>query len=179
MASVPTDQERLREAPPSELLRSLLADIRLMLELEAELAKLEVKDKGSRLGIAGGILSGAAVVALLALGTLIAAAVAGLAIVLPLWAAALIVGTVLVVVAVVMKPHGRTWDGFVAKPNASDRPSSRDSRRHLIGADEDGRDTGSLAIQGRSPRPLGRFGGQRCLDLHRARRRSRDVGQGR
>jgi Putative Actinobacterial Holin-X, holin superfamily III len=107
MASVPTDQERLREAPPSDLMRSLLADIRLMLELEAELAKLEVKDKGSRLGIAGGILSGAAVVALLALGTLIAAAVAGLAIVLPLWAAALIVGTVLVVVAVVMFLVGR------------------------------------------------------------------------
>ena len=107
MASVPTDQERLREAPPSDLMRSLLADIRLMLELEAELAKLEVKDKGSRLGIAGGILSGAVVVALLALGTLIAAAVAGLAIVLPLWAAALIVGTVLVVVAVVMFLVGR------------------------------------------------------------------------
>jgi Putative Actinobacterial Holin-X, holin superfamily III len=107
MASVPTDQERLREAPPSDLMRSLLADIRLMLEFEAELAKLEVKDKGSRLGIAGGILSGAVVVALLALGTLIAAAVAGLAIVLPLWAAALIVGTVLVVVAVVMFLVGR------------------------------------------------------------------------
>jgi hypothetical protein len=107
MASVPIDQERRREAPPSELLRSLLADIRLMLEREAELAKLEVKDKGSRLGIAGGILVGAAVVALLALGTLIAAAVAGLAIVLPLWAAALIVGTVLVVVAVFIFLVGR------------------------------------------------------------------------
>jgi hypothetical protein len=66
-----------------------------------------VKDRGSRLGIAGGILAGAAVVALLALGTLIAAAVAGLAIVLPLWAAALIVGTVLVMVAVVMFVVGR------------------------------------------------------------------------
>ena len=107
MASVPTDRERLREAPPSELLRSLLADIRLMLRWEAELAKLEVKDRGSRLGIAGGIMAGAAVVALLALGTLIAAAVAGLAIVLPLWAAALIVGTVLVMVAVVIFVVGR------------------------------------------------------------------------
>ena len=107
MASVPTDRERLREAPPSELLRSLLADIRLMLRREAELAKLEVKDRGSRLGIAGGIMAGAAVVALLALGTLIAAAVAGLAIVLPLWAAALIVGTVLVMVAVVIFVVGR------------------------------------------------------------------------
>jgi hypothetical protein len=107
MASVPTDRERLRKAPPSELLRSLLADIWLMLQREAELAKLEVKDRGSRLGIAGGILAGAAVVALLALGTLITAAVAGLAIVLPLWAAALIVGTVLVMVGVVMFVVGR------------------------------------------------------------------------
>jgi Putative Actinobacterial Holin-X, holin superfamily III len=107
MTSVPTDQERLREAPPSELLRSLLADMRLMLQREAELAKLEVKDRGSRFGLAGGILVGAAVVALLALGTLIAAAVAGLAIVLPLWVAALIVGTVLVVVAVLMFVVGR------------------------------------------------------------------------
>ena len=107
MASAPTDQERLREAPLSDLLRSLLADIRVMLEREAELAKLEVKDRGSRLGIAGGILAGATVVALLALGTLIGAAVAGLAIILPLWAAALIVGTVLVVVAVVIFVVGR------------------------------------------------------------------------
>jgi Putative Actinobacterial Holin-X, holin superfamily III len=108
MASGSTDRERLREAAPSELMRSLLADIRLMLQREVELAKLEVKDRGSRLGIAGGILAGAAVVALLALGTLNAAAVAGLAIVIPLWAAALIVGTVLVVVAVVMFVVGRT-----------------------------------------------------------------------
>jgi hypothetical protein len=107
MASVPTDREHLREASPSELLRSLLADLRLMLLREAELAKLEVKDKGSRLGIAGGIVAGAAVVALLALGTLIAAAVLGLAIVLPPWAAALLVGAVLVVVAVVILLIGR------------------------------------------------------------------------
>ena len=107
MGSIPIDRERLREATPSELLRSLLADFRLMLQREAELAKLEVKANGSRLGIAGGILAGAAVVALLALGTLIAAAVLGLAIVLPPWAAALIVGTLLVVVAVVMLLIGR------------------------------------------------------------------------
>jgi hypothetical protein len=107
MASVPTDRERLREASPSELLRSLVADARLMLQREVELAKLEVKDKGSRLGLAGRILAGAAVVAMLALGTLIAAAVLGLAIVLPAWAAALVVGTMLVLVAAVMLLIGR------------------------------------------------------------------------
>jgi Putative Actinobacterial Holin-X, holin superfamily III len=113
MGSVSTDQEHLREPPPSELLRSLWSDIGLMLQREAELAKLEVKDRGSRLGIAGGILGGATVVALLALGTLIAAAVAGLAIVLPLWAAALIVGTALVALALVMFLVGRAKLGAV------------------------------------------------------------------
>jgi hypothetical protein len=78
-----------------------------MLQREVELAKLEVKDKGSRLGLAGRILAGAAVVAMLALGTLIAAAVLGLAIVLPAWAAALVVGTMLVLVAAVMLLIGR------------------------------------------------------------------------
>jgi hypothetical protein len=107
MAPVPTDRERMREATVGDLVRWLLGDVRLILQREAELARLEVKDKGSRLGIAGGILAATVVVAFLALGTLIAAAVLGLAIVLPAWAAALIVGTVLVFVAVALFLVGR------------------------------------------------------------------------
>jgi hypothetical protein len=107
MASVPTDRERMQEATVGDLLRGLLGDVRLILQREAELAKLEVKDKGSRLGIAGGILAATVVVALLALGTLIAAAVLGLAIVLPAWAAALVVGAALVIVAVALFLVGR------------------------------------------------------------------------
>jgi hypothetical protein len=107
MASVPTDRERMQETTIGDLLRRLLGDVRLILQREAELAKLEVKVKGSRLGIAGGILAAMVVVALLALGTLIAAAVLGLAIVLPAWAAALIVGTMLVFVAVALFLVGR------------------------------------------------------------------------
>jgi len=107
MASIQTGREGLREESAGDLLHSLLADIRLMLQRETELAKLEVKDKGSRLGVAGGILAGAAVVALLALATLIAAAVLGLATQLPAWAAALVVGTVLVLVAVILYLVGR------------------------------------------------------------------------
>jgi hypothetical protein len=107
MASIPTGGERPREATAGDLLEFLLADIRLMLQREAELAKREVKDKGSRLGVAGGILAGAAVVALLGLATLVAAAVLGLAIQLPAWAAALVVGVVLIVVAVVLYLVGR------------------------------------------------------------------------
>ena len=63
MASVPTDREGMQEATVGDLLRGLLRDVRLILQREAELAKLEVKDKGSRLGIAGGILAATVVVA--------------------------------------------------------------------------------------------------------------------
>jgi hypothetical protein len=107
MAAVPTDRERLREASVGDLLRSLLIDVALMARHEAELAKLEMKDKGSRLAIAGGLLVGAAVVALLALGTFVAAAVLALATVLPAWGAALIVGAMLVVVALALFLIGR------------------------------------------------------------------------
>lgn len=107
MASIPTDQERLRDDPVAELLRSVVADIRLMVQREAELARLELKEKGSSLAIAGELVAGALAVGLFALGTLVAAAVLGLAIVLPAWASALIVGTLLVVVAAVLFLVGR------------------------------------------------------------------------
>jgi hypothetical protein len=107
MAWVPRGREQLRDDPIAVLLRSLLADVRLIVDREAELAKLELKNKGSQLGIVGGLLSGAAVVAAFGLGTLIAAAVLALAIVLPAWAAALIVGLLLVVVAAVLFLVGR------------------------------------------------------------------------
>lgn len=119
MASVPTHRG-LREASAGELIRSLLADIRLLARREAELATLELKDKGSRLGIAGGILAGSGVVAVFAFGTLIAAAVLGLAIVLPAWTAALIVGVVLVIVAAVLFQVGRARMRSVGFPAPTD-----------------------------------------------------------
>jgi hypothetical protein len=108
MASVPTEQERLREAPTSELFRRLLADIRLMVEGQAQLAKRELGEKGTGLRMAGMLMAAAAVVAMFAVGVLVAAAVLALAIVLPAWAAALIVGALLVTAALVLFFVGRT-----------------------------------------------------------------------
>ena len=108
MVSAPTDRERTDEAPTRELLRSLLADIRLVLEREADLARLELMDKGDRLRIAGELLAGAVVAAVLAFGTLTAAAVLVLATALPAWVAAIVVGAVLVIVALVLFVVGRS-----------------------------------------------------------------------
>ncbi len=107
MAYVPTEQERLRESPTSELFRRLLTDVRLIFGRQAQLAKLELEDKGSRLRTAGVEIAAAVVVAVFGVGVSIAAAVLALTIVLPAWAAALIVGAVLVAVAAVLFLMGR------------------------------------------------------------------------
>lgn len=107
MAYVPTEQERLRESPTSELFRRLLTDVRLIFGRQAQLAKLELEDKGSRLRTAGVEIAAAVVLAVFGVGVLIAAAVLALTIVLPAWAAALIVGAVLVAVAAVLFILGR------------------------------------------------------------------------
>ena len=95
MASIPTEQEPLREAPAGELFRWLLADFRLMIERQAELAKRELEEKVSSLRAAGMLIAAAAVLAVFVVGVLIAGAVLALAIVLPAWAAAFVVGAVL------------------------------------------------------------------------------------
>lgn len=96
-----------RDEPISGLLRSLVADVGLIARREAELAKIELKEKASKAGVAIGLLVAGAAFALYALGVLIAAAVLGLAIVLPAWAAASIVALALIVIAAVLALIGR------------------------------------------------------------------------
>jgi hypothetical protein len=107
LVSLPTEQERLRATSTPDLFLRLFTDARLMLERQAQLAKLELEGKGSRLRVAGVLMAAAVVVAVFAVGVLIAAAVLGLALVLPAWTAALIVGAVLVTVAVALFLMGR------------------------------------------------------------------------
>ena len=70
--------------------------------LELELASLEIKRKIGALGLGIGLALGAAVFLLYALGFGFAAGAVGLALVVPLWAALLIVFSVLVLVALVL-----------------------------------------------------------------------------
>jgi putative superfamily III holin-X len=68
---------------------------RSIVRLEIELALLEVKAKLVRIAVGVGLGAGAAVVALFAFGFLTAGAAAALALAVPVWAALLIVGGLL------------------------------------------------------------------------------------
>jgi membrane protein implicated in regulation of membrane protease activity len=80
---------------------------RALVRLEAELAKLELRDKAAALGAGAVLLVTAAILGLFALGFLLAAAAAGLATFLPTWLALLIVGGALLLLAVALAAIGR------------------------------------------------------------------------
>jgi membrane protein implicated in regulation of membrane protease activity len=74
--------------------------------LEVELATLELKRKVAALGVGIGLVVGAALLGLYALGFGLAAAAAGIATALPLWAALLIVFGALALLALVLALAG-------------------------------------------------------------------------
>jgi membrane protein len=70
--------------------------------LEVELARLELKRKAADLGAGIGLGAGAALLVFFGLGFLFAAVAAGLATVMPVWAALLVTAALLVLVAAVL-----------------------------------------------------------------------------
>ena len=78
-----------------------------VVQLELELATLELKRKLAELGVGIGLLAGGAVFGLFALGFALAAAAAGLATFLPTWLALLIVAVFVLVLAGVLAAVGR------------------------------------------------------------------------
>lgn len=89
---------------------SLVADIpRLITDLarsEIESLKREIAGKLAAAGVGIGLLAAAAAFAFFALAVLVAAAVLGLAVVLPAWAAALIVAGVLLILGAALVAAG-------------------------------------------------------------------------
>ena len=73
-----------------------------LVNLELELAKLEVRRKAAAFAVGLGLLAGAAVAALFALGFVLATIAAALAAFLPTWLALLIVAVLLLAVAGVL-----------------------------------------------------------------------------
>jgi hypothetical protein len=89
------------------LFRQLPGQISRLIRDELRAAQVELTDKLKAAGVGVGLLVGALVILLFAFGVLLAAAVLGLSTVFQPWAAALIVGGVLVIVAVVLALLGQ------------------------------------------------------------------------
>jgi putative superfamily III holin-X len=94
-AQPPASQER----STGELVKLLSEQVSVLVRDELKLAQLEMTRKGKQAGQGAGMLGGSGVVALYAVGCLIACAIIALSGVLAAWLAALIVGTVLLAVA--------------------------------------------------------------------------------
>ncbi|WP_285041191.1 phage holin family protein [Plantibacter sp. LMC-P-059a] len=123
------DRRRSRRGlpPMKTLLTDLREDVVRLVTGEIALFKAEMTKKAKDLGIGAGLLVAALVLVLFGFGTLIAAAVLGLATILPAWLAALIVGVVLILVAVILALVG------VKKLKAGAKPVPERSVEALTG----------------------------------------------
>ena len=93
--------------PAGELVGRLTTQLGTLVRSELKLASVEVKSKVKPLGTGIGLFAGAGVISLYALNVLIAAAVIALALALPLWLSALIIGVALLVLAGILALVGK------------------------------------------------------------------------
>jgi uncharacterized membrane protein YqjE len=107
------------DASVGELVSQLSTQTSRLVRDELRLASKELQQSAKHAGIGAGLFSAAGLLALLGLMTLIAAAVAALALVLPVWAAAVIVAVVLFLAAGVAALFGRKQAAEVAPPQES------------------------------------------------------------
>jgi uncharacterized membrane protein YqjE len=100
-------ENELRDASLGELVKRLSDQTSRLVRQEIELARAEMTEKGKRFGVGAGLLGGAGILALVALGTLSACLIAAIAVALPVWAAALIVTALWLAVAGVLALIGK------------------------------------------------------------------------
>ena len=96
-----------RERPIGELVKDLAGQTSTLVRQEIKLAQAELTTKGKVAGRGAGMLAGAAVAALLALGALTACLIAALDTFMPLWLAALIVTLLWGLIGAVLATRGR------------------------------------------------------------------------
>jgi uncharacterized membrane protein YqjE len=89
------------------LVHDLSTQIPELVRSELRLAQAELAEKGKRAGLGAGLLGAAGVTALYGVAVLLAALVLALTLVLPAWAAALVVALVLLAVAGVLALRGK------------------------------------------------------------------------
>ncbi|GAA1562234.1 hypothetical protein GCM10009678_51450 [Actinomadura kijaniata] len=103
--------------PTSELVKQLSEQSARLVREELRLAQTEVTAKGRHYAQGAKMFGGAGVAALYGGGALVATVTLLLALVLPAWAAALIVTVVLFTVAAVLAQRGKKQMGMAAPPS--------------------------------------------------------------
>jgi hypothetical protein len=106
----------LREQPAGKVAKDLTSDLSLLVRQEIKLAKAEMAQKGRVAAPGLGMFGGAAVLGLCAAGATTAFLILVLALVVPDWAAAVIVAAVLAAVAWLLVSRGRERVAEAGKP---------------------------------------------------------------
>lgn len=96
-----------RERPIGELVRDIIANVQDMVRSEVRLAKAEIKEETSKTAQGAAYLAVGGTLALYALGFVLVAVAQALNLVMPTWAAALIVAVALGITAAVLMGKGR------------------------------------------------------------------------
>jgi uncharacterized membrane protein len=91
-----------------EIIQDLLENVQEILRSEVRLAKAEITQEAKKAARSVAISAGGAILAIFALGLVLWAAVYALSLVLPMWAAALIIGVLVGIIAGAMIAAGRT-----------------------------------------------------------------------
>jgi Putative Actinobacterial Holin-X, holin superfamily III len=91
----------------AELAGDFSRELTTLVHDEISLAKAELADKGRIAGLGAGLLGCAAALALLGAGALVAAAIAALHLVWPVWLSALVVGAAVLVVGLMVALSGK------------------------------------------------------------------------
>lgn len=114
---VPPSQER----SAGELVKQLSEQVSTLVREELKLAQLEMTRKGKQAGIGAGMLGGGGVIALYAIGCLIACVILAISVALAAWLSALIVAVALLAVAgaVALVGKGRLQRAAPPVPNAA------------------------------------------------------------
>jgi MFS family permease len=112
----PESPAKAPDASAGELVRQLTEQVSRLVRDELKLAAAEMAQKGARAGRGAGLFGGSGILALYGLACLIGAAVAGLALELTPWLAALIVGAAVLVIAGLAALTGRSQLRKAAPP---------------------------------------------------------------
>ena len=108
MTNIPPDgRQPADQRSVAQLVGDVTNQISTLVRDEIRLAVAELQQKGKRIGAGAGLLGGAGAVALCGLGALIAGLILLLALMMPAWLAAFLVGVAVLIVAAVLAMLGR------------------------------------------------------------------------